>query len=159
MKFRSEEEKPTPVQVYLDGREAAVEPAHLEPGTAGYYRVRVKVPAGLGRKFPIVQVQSALSQSQEVSAGGPSLGSVAPAAVAKGGDAEVTLQGINLPAGAAVKIGDETIAGELTDGAVQTLRVTIPARLLEGATELALSVVDPAAGSEAPSNPMVVRIR
>ena len=148
-----------PVQVYFDGREGTVESAHLEPGAAGLYRVRVVVPMGIERKFPAVQVQSAISQSQEVSAGGISLANLTPAGVAKGADANVTLTGINFPVGAGVKIGEETIAGELADGAIQSLRVTIPARLLESASELVLSVVDPAAPAEAASNPAVLRVR
>jgi len=128
-----------PVQVYFDGREGAVDSAYLEPGTAGVYRVRVTVPEGLPRKFPIVQVQSAVSQSQETSAGGPSLARVSPVTIAKGSDASVAIEGINLPAGALVRIGSETFAGELNDGATtQTLRVSLPARLFDkrGGTEV-----------------------
>ena len=148
-----------PVVVYFDGREGRVDSAYLEPGAAGFYRVKVAVPAGLSRKFPMVQVQSLTSQSREVSAGGPSLADVPPASVSKGADAQVTLRGINLVAGAAVKIGDETMTGELTDGPVQSLRVTIPARLLADAADLELRVVDPTAPDEAASNAVVVRVR
>ncbi len=148
-----------PVKVFLDGQECTPKAAFLEPGTAGVYRIRVAVPAGLPRKYPVVAIQSAISASNETSAGGPSLLDVTPATAARGTDVTVTLRGINLPEGAAVKIGDESIAAELTGGGMQSLKAIIPARLLESAAELQLIVVDPAAPGEAPSNAVVLRLR
>lgn len=153
----------TPVQVYLDGVEAKVEAAYLEPGLAGIYRVRMVVPEGLPRKYPIVQVQSSTAQSQEVSAGGPSLGGINPPVAGRGADVVVTLSGINLPAAPVVRIGEESLTGEIVETAasgVQSLRVTIPSSLLPAlASDIALTVADSAAPGEAPSNPITLRLR
>ncbi len=68
------------------------------------------------------------------------------------------LRGKNLAPGAAGKTRWEA-GSELTDGPAQSLRVTIPARLLADATDLKLRVVDPAAPDEAASIVVVVRVR
>ncbi|MBI4877488.1 MAG: M36 family metallopeptidase [Acidobacteria bacterium] len=148
-----------PVKVFFDGQECTPLAAYLEPGLAGYYRIQVVAPAGLSRKFPALVLQGAVSVSNETSAGGPSLLDVTPNVVPRGGDMSVTVRGINLPEGAVLKIGGEVLSGELTDGPLQSLKVTIAARLLESGSERQLVVVDPAAPDEAPSNAVVLRLR
>jgi hypothetical protein len=147
------------VKVIFDGTEGTAVSAYLEPCMAGIYRIRATVPEMLVTPFPTMVVQSADSSSNEVSAGGASLLDVMPATVTRGADASITLRGINLPAGAAVRVGEEAFAGTLEDGPLQSLLVTLPARLLEAGSELRLTVINPQVAAELPSNAVVLRIR
>jgi uncharacterized protein (TIGR03437 family) len=145
------------VRLRLDAQEAEVLYAGAAPGFAGLHVVVARVPEGLTRRFPEVVVESEGVRSNRTSAGGPSLLDATPAVVRAGADAVVTLRGINLPAGAAVRVGNETLAGTVAEGPLQSVRVTIPGRVLARG-EAALTVVDPAAPAEHPSNAVVVRV-
>jgi len=147
------------VKVYFDGSEATLSTAYLEPGMAGVYRIELKAANLFASKFPSILIEGVGSQSNEATAGGATLLDVSPATAPRGSDANVVLRGINLPEGAAVKIGSEVIAGTLTDGPLQRLEVAIPAALIDQGAELTLTVVNPNDGSEPPSNPVTLRIR
>lgn len=142
-----------PIRVFLDGVEAAVDVAYLEPVASGIYRVRFRVPAGLARKLPVVILQSDTSQSPEVSAGGASLLDGTATRTADG--ITLKLTGVNLAAGSVVRIGEETFNAEIGGGAQQTATVTIPAR---AASDISVRIENPADPAEAPSNSIIVKV-
>ncbi len=146
------------VRLLLDTQPAEVLYAGAAPGFAGLHVVVARVPPSLPRQFPEVVVESDGVRSNRTTAGGASLLDAAPASLRSGSDAAVTLRGINLPPAASLRIGVETLAATLTDGAIQVLRVTIPARLLSARGTLSLTVVDPSAASELPSNVLTLTV-
>ena len=146
------------VRLLLDTQPAEVLYAGAAPGFAGLHVVVARVPSPLPRQFPEVVVESDGVRSNRTTAGGPSLLDAAPASVRSGSDAAVTLRGINLPPAAVVRIGGENLAATLTEGDVQLLRVTIPARLISIRGTLSLTVVDPGAANEPPSNVLVLTV-
>ncbi|MBI3694140.1 MAG: matrixin family metalloprotease [Acidobacteria bacterium] len=144
----------SPVRLLVDGQEAAVLFAGASPGFAGLQVVVATAPASLARRYPemVVEVQGAASN--RFTAGGPSLLDVTPGSVHAGTDATVTLRGIYLSPTSAVTAGGATLPADFTDGDLQTLRVTIPARLLSSPGTLALAAVD----SEAASNTVTLAV-
>ncbi len=146
-----------PVRLLLDAQPAEVLYAGAAPGFAGLQVVVARVPGGL-RRFPEVVVEADGVRSSRTSAGGPSLLDISPASVPAGADAVVTLRGINLPHSAAVRIGGETIGASAGGDSLQSLQVTIPGRLLSRGA-VAVTVADPEAPAEAPSNPVTLTVR
>jgi uncharacterized protein (TIGR03437 family) len=140
------------VRLLLDSQPVEVLYAGASPGFAGLHLVVARVPATLPRRFPEITVESEGVRSNRATAGGPSLLDATPRAVPSNTDATVTLRGLNLPASPAVRIGGETLAGTLVDGELQSVRVTIPGRLLSARGTVSLTVSDPAAASEPASN-------
>lgn len=148
-----------PMRVFFDGSQGRILFSGLAPGWAGLYQMNLQAPSFLARRYPLVVVQSEQATSNEISAGGPSLLDVTPNTVKPGSDASVVLRGLNLPAWAALRVQGEDIPAVVTDGPLETLTATIPARLLGSAGELALTVVDPNAPGEAPSNAVLLAVK
>jgi uncharacterized protein (TIGR03437 family) len=146
------------VRLLFDGQEGQVLFAGASPGFAGLQVVVGNAPASLRRRFPEVTVEVDGAGSNVTTAGGPSLLDVSPATVRPGADATVTLRGRNFPPGAVARVGSESLAGVLTEGDLQSLRVTVPARLLSTSGRLALTVADPASPQEPVSNPVNLNI-
>jgi len=143
----------TPAQVSFDGIRGVVLFSGAVPELAGLYQINVQAPSALVRRYPLVQVRSAVSISNEVSAGGPSLLDSSRRRATAGVDLPVTLTGFNLPRIALLRIGTEGIGASFLGGTVDSLTATIPGRLLRPG-EVILTVVDPTAPDEAPSNPI-----
>jgi uncharacterized protein (TIGR03437 family) len=144
----------TPMHAYFDEAEGQILSAELAPDSGGLYKMTIQVPGSLARRHPILKVQSATSTSNEVSAGGPSVLDISPNSAMAGNDLAVKVRGLNLPPGAALQIGSETVpAMVIGDDSIQTIAATIPGRLLR-AGALSIMVVDPEAPAEAPSNPV-----
>ena len=99
------------------------------------------------------------SASNRVTAGGPSLLDVLPAAIAAGADATVTLRGLNLSPSSRVQAGVAVLNASFTDGALQRLEVVIPSSLLSASASLPLKVVDPGAPAEPPSNTVTLTVQ
>jgi hypothetical protein len=112
----------------------------------------------LRRRFPEVVVEAGGVQSNRTTAGGPSLLDVSPSSVRAGANATITLRGRNLPSNAVVRVGNESLSGVLTDGPLQSLDLTVPARLIVTPGGISLSVSDPAAPQEPSSNPVTVAV-
>jgi uncharacterized protein (TIGR03437 family) len=149
-----------PVNVFLDGAQATVEASYLEPGVPGAYRIRFRAPSSLGRVYPVVSLTSDISAAPDVSAGGMSLLDITPAPLVAGVDASVTIRGLNLPDQVLVKVSGESLSADVTtSGAFQSLRVTIPGRLLTTGQPVAIRVEDPAAPQEAASNTLLVNVQ
>jgi len=148
-----------PVRLLADGAEAAVLYAGAAPGFAGLQVVVATLPPALRRRFPEITVEVGGMPSNRVSAGGPSLLDVSPTEVRAGLPATVTLRGVNLAPGSALRIGAANLAGVLADGPLQTFRVTLPAAALASPGVVALDVVDAAAPAEAASNFLTLTIR
>ena len=146
------------VRLLIDGQPAEVLFAGASPGFAGLHVVVAAVPGALRRRFPeaVVEVQGAASN--KVTAGGPSLLEALPSTVRAGSDATVTLRGLNLPASSVVRVSGESLAAALSTGDLQSLRVTIPARLVATPGRLSLAVLDPEAPEEAASNAVWVSV-
>ena len=145
------------VRLLLDGQETTILFAGASPGYAGLHVVVALAPAALARRFPevVVEVQGAVSN--RTTAGGASLLDVSPASVRAGADAEVVLRGIHLASSSAVGIGREILPAAFSAGDLETLRVTIPARLL-AAGSLTLAVIDADAPTEHRSNTVLLRV-
>jgi len=90
--------------------------------------------------------------SNRFSAGGPSLLDVSPAEIRSGSETALTVRGINLSPAAALRIGPNVMRGTLVDGPMQTLRVTVPSRVVSVPGIVAIDVVDADAPDEPPSN-------
>jgi hypothetical protein len=144
------------VRLLLDSQPVEVLYAGASPGFAGLHLIVARVPATLPRRFPEITVEAEGVRSNRTTAGGPSLVDVSPRVAASNTDATVTLRGVNLPSNPAVRIAGETLAGVLVEGETQTVRVTIPARLLATRGAVSLTVSDPAAPSEPASNPVAL---
>jgi uncharacterized protein (TIGR03437 family) len=143
-----------PLHVYFDEIEGRILAAESQASSPGLYKMRIQVPGFLTRRYPIVKVQSSTSTSNEVSAGGPSVMDISPNSAATGADLAVKIRGLNLPPNAALQIGGENIpARAISDDSIEAIAATIPGRLLHAGT-VSLTVVDPAAPAEAPSNPV-----
>jgi uncharacterized protein (TIGR03437 family) len=143
-----------PLHVYFDEREGRILAAESEPASPGLYKMRIQVPGLLTRRYPIVTVQGSTSTSNEVSAGGPSVLDITPKSAAAGSDLAVKICGLNFPPDAALQIGGENIpARVISEDAIEAIAATIPGRLLHAGT-VTLTVVDPTAPAEAPSNPV-----
>jgi hypothetical protein len=141
-----------PMHAYFDEAEGRVLSVELAPDYGGLYKMTVQVPVFLARRYPTLKVQSAMSTSNEVSAGGPSVLDIFPNSATAGTDLAVKVRGLNLSPGAALQIGSETVpAMVIGDDSIQTIAATIPGRLLR-AGALSIMVVDPEAAVEAPSN-------
>ncbi len=147
-----------PVRVFFDGGEGRILFSGPAPGFAGLYQINVRAPAFLGRRFPIVRVQSPISISNDTSAGGPSILDISPNAGRRGADLTLTVRGVNLAPLSVLRIGGEDIGVAFRDGPLQTLTATIPGRLLGQAGEVLVTVADPTAPAEAPSNAVPVRV-
>lgn len=137
------------VRLLVDGQEASVLFAGASPGFAGLQVVVATAPGTLPRRFPEIAVEVQGTRSNRVTAGGPSLFDLAPATVSPGADATLTLRGINLSPSSAIVVAGSTLSADFADGDLQTLRVTIPARLISSVGTLDLKVID----SEAPQEP------
>jgi hypothetical protein len=142
------------MHAYFDETEGKILSAELAPDSAGLFKMTIQVPGVLARRYPILKVESATSTSNEVSAGGPSVLDISPNSATAGNDLAVRIRGLNLPPGAALQIGDETVrAIVMSDDSIQTIAAMIPGRLLR-AGAVSITVIDPAAPVEAPSNPV-----
>ncbi len=146
------------VRLLIDGQEAAVLFAGAAPGFSGLDVVVATVPGLLSQRFPQIVVEVQGVASNQITAGGPSLLNVSPAAVKAGSDATVTLRGINLAPSDAVVVGGTTLPAVYAQADLQTLQVTIPGRLLPSAGSLPLKVVDTSAPLESPSNSVVLTV-
>jgi len=112
--------------------------------------MNVKTPPALARRAPTVIIRSEFATSNEVSAGGPSILDVTPVTTRAGADVTVTLRGLNFSESSRVRVAGETLAPVFTEGALQSLTVAIPARLVAQAGEVRIVVEE--AGAE--SNPV-----
>ncbi len=147
------------VRVFFDGGEGRVLFAGPTPGFAGLYQINVSAPSSLARRYPLVRVQSSVSVSNEVSAGGPSVLDITPNTARANADVTVQVRGVNFGPGSVLLIGGEQIPALRADGAIQTLTAVIPARLLRGAGPVNVAVADSSAPAEAPSNPVTLTVQ
>ncbi len=149
-----------PMRIFFDGSEGEILFSGLSPGSiAGLYQLVVRVPPFLARRYPVVIVQSNISSSNEVSAGGPSLLDISPATARAAADVTVRIRGFFLPPISRVRIGNVTMSTVFSDGPIQTLTVTIPASAIPTAGEVEITVFDPANPIEAPSNAVRLRLQ
>lgn len=123
-------ETTTPMQALLDGVEGRILFSGLAPNFAGLYQMNINTPAALDRKYPSLVIRSEFAQSNEVSAGGPSVLDISPARASSSADLTVTLRGLNFSAASVIEVGGEAIATQLTEDFLQSLTATIPARLV-----------------------------
>jgi len=148
-----------PMRVFFDGGEGRILFSGPAPGFAGLYQINVRAPSFLARRYPVVRVQSAVSIANDVSAGGPGILDISPNTARAGADLTVTLRGVNFPPQSVLRIAGQDVAAVLREGPLQTLTATIPGRLLTQAGEVAVTVADPTAPEEAPSNAVRVRVQ
>jgi uncharacterized protein (TIGR03437 family) len=146
------------VRLLFDGEEGEVLFAGAAPGFAGLQVVVGRAPGSLRRRFPEVVVEAGGVQSNRTTGGGPSLLDVSPSSVRVGANATITLRGRNLPPNGVVRVGNESLSGVLTDGPLQSLQLTVPARLIASPGGLSLAVSDPAAPQEAASNTLTLAV-
>ncbi len=147
------------IRVLLDGQGATLLFAGAAPGFAGLHQIVAIAPDSLTRRFPELVVEVEGAPSNHTTAGGPSVLDISPASVPPGADATVIVRGINLASSSALRIGAENLPVALTaDELLQTLRVTIPARLLTPGATLSLSVVDVESPGEHPSNSLQLAV-
>jgi uncharacterized protein (TIGR03437 family) len=146
------------VRVLVNGREAAVLFAGASPGFAGLQVIAATMPSPLTRRFPEVIVEVEGTPSNRVSAGGPSLLAVTPSSARAGSEATLTFRGVNLPPSPGVYVGGEPIPAVRIPGDGETIRATVPARLVATPGPLSLRVFDTDAPAEHPSNPVVLTV-
>jgi uncharacterized protein (TIGR03437 family) len=147
-----------PVRLVVDGQDAEVLYAGAAPGFSGLQLVVATLPASLSRRFPELNVEVAGASSNRFSAGGPGLYGLSPSEVPAGAEVAVTLRGMNLAGSSGIRIGNIVVRGTLTEGSPQSLRVTLPARLLATAGVVVVDVVDADNLAEPPSNYLLLTI-
>ncbi|MEZ5355558.1 MAG: M36 family metallopeptidase [Bryobacteraceae bacterium] len=141
-----------PVRVLFDGVESETAGQWYSGRLrGGVYEIFARVPEGIRRKYPVVELQSDAGVSHAVTAGGPSIARISPARLAVGVDTEIRITGANFPASAAVAIGETILMAE-ADAGGRTIVVTLPGSVIANEGGLEVRVFDPAAESEEPSN-------
>ncbi len=148
----------TPVRVIFDGGEGRVLFSGPAPGFAGLYQMNVQAPSFLARRYPVVSLQSAVSRSNDISAGGPGVLDVTPSTAQRGADLTVTVRGVNFSPASELRIAGENIGVSFQDGPLQALTATVPGRLLNQAGDASVVVVDPLAPGEEPSNAVRITV-
>ena len=142
-----------PMQVFFDGTEGRTLFSGLTPGYSGLFQMNVEVPSFLARRYPTIRIQSSISASNEISAGGPSLFDATPTQLKLGLTTSLNVRGLNFPPNARLRVSGADLAGVRDiSGGLDRLTVTIPANLLLRAERLLISLVDADLQSEAPSN-------
>ena len=150
-----------PLRVTFDGVDGEVYSTRVSEFEGGIYRVEVKVPDRLWRRFPVVRVYSGVSSSDPAvyTAGGPTITAISLSRASADADAEVTLRGYNFADTSVVRVGDMILPATFTDAAPQTLTTLLPASFLAQPGTVELRVVDRDLPDEVPSNPATITVR